>query len=141
MPNLAERLCNRRAIRLLIRSTHISLYPNWLPPARSVAQLPGSIYPTLTRYAGPKNERILLHTGRCVEVVSTDSCTSLRDTSELSLCSILHKNIFSQLLADGRYRKPARFNFHRVIKIEFLSYFQFSAYSNVFMFQQLKYFS
>ena len=49
IPSLADKLCSNKAIRLLINNTHINLYPNWLPPARSVAQLPGSIYPTLTR--------------------------------------------------------------------------------------------
>ena len=36
-------------------STHRSRYPNRAPASMSVAQLPGSMYPTLTRYAGPAN--------------------------------------------------------------------------------------
>src|SRR4051794_1937234 len=39
-------------------STHKSRYPNLAPASMSVAQLPGSMYPTLTRYAGPANASI-----------------------------------------------------------------------------------
>jgi hypothetical protein len=39
----ALKLCNNKAIMLLINKTQSKAYPNWLPPAMSVAQFPGSI--------------------------------------------------------------------------------------------------
>ena len=63
---------------LLMSNTQINAYPNWLPPAISVAQLPGSIYPTLMRYAGPKNANILRHQVVLLAGL-TDSCTSSKD--------------------------------------------------------------
>src|SRR5579885_1327917 len=53
MPSLAESACRNIAMRLLIRITLSSVYPNFEPPPRSVAQFPGSIYPSATREPGP----------------------------------------------------------------------------------------
>jgi len=43
IPSLALKLCNNIAIRLLASKTQIKVNPYLLPPARSVAQFPGSI--------------------------------------------------------------------------------------------------
>src|SRR2546426_6124208 len=61
MPSFAARPCSRIAIRLDSRMTLSSVYPKRAPPARSVAQLPGSIYPTATRYPGPANASAFFH--------------------------------------------------------------------------------
>src|SRR3954453_1689553 len=47
------------AIKLESSTTLSSAYPKRAPPARSVAQLPGSMYPTATMYPGPANARAL----------------------------------------------------------------------------------
>src|SRR5437899_2484291 len=61
MPSFAARPCSRIAIRLDSRMTLSSVYPKRAPPARSVAQLPGSMYPTATRYPGPANASAFFH--------------------------------------------------------------------------------
>src|SRR6266513_1131878 len=58
MPSFDASPWSRLAIRFEIRTKLSSVYPNCDPPARSVAQLPGSIYPTATRYPGPANASI-----------------------------------------------------------------------------------
>src|ERR1017187_5307853 len=54
-PSFRLRLCNRIAIRFDAMMTNSSVYPNREPPAMSVAQLPGSMYPTEIRDPGPRN--------------------------------------------------------------------------------------
>ena len=49
MPSLQASPCSKTAIKLEMRMTLRSEYPNCDPPARSVAQFPGSMYPTATR--------------------------------------------------------------------------------------------
>src|SRR5438309_1162132 len=61
MPSFAASPWSRIAIRLDSRITLSRLYPKRDPPPKSVAQLPGSMYPTATRYPGPANARALPH--------------------------------------------------------------------------------
>src|ERR1051325_3685373 len=58
MPSFEARPCSRAAMRFDVRMTASRVYPNAEPPARSVAQFPGSMYPTATRYPGPANANI-----------------------------------------------------------------------------------
>ena len=48
IPSLSASAWSRIAMRLEIRITLSSVYPKRAPPAKSVAQLPGSMYPTAT---------------------------------------------------------------------------------------------
>jgi hypothetical protein len=57
IPTLKLRLCSRIAIRFDAITTDSKVYPNLDPPAISVAQLPGSIYPTEIRNPGPRKPR------------------------------------------------------------------------------------
>src|SRR2546423_12668024 len=59
MPNFAESACRNIAIKLLSTITLSSVYPNFDPPPMSVAQFPGSMYPTATKYPGPANAHTL----------------------------------------------------------------------------------
>ena len=77
IPERALSVCKSTAMAFDMTSTHNSLYPNRAPPSRSVAQLPGSMYPTLTRYAGPAKANMRRQILRCV--VPTDECTSASD--------------------------------------------------------------
>ena len=61
IPSLAESPWRTIAIRFEISTTESSVYPNCDPAARSVAQLPGSMYPTATKYPGPANASIFRH--------------------------------------------------------------------------------
>src|SRR2546425_1088203 len=56
-PKRAAVTCMKIAIRLARPTTQSKPYLNCAPPCRSVPQLPGSMYPTLTRRAGPTNAR------------------------------------------------------------------------------------
>src|ERR1039458_10427005 len=76
MPRRALSVCKSTAMALDITSTQSNEYPKRAPPSRSVAQLPGSIYPTLTRYAGPANANMRFQKDTCE--VPTVECTSAR---------------------------------------------------------------
>src|SRR5689334_16389247 len=65
-------------MKLEIRMTESSEYPNLAPPARSVAQLPGSMYPTATSRPGPANASIFFH-GPAPCGTGTEACTSGKD--------------------------------------------------------------
>src|SRR5260221_235567 len=63
------------AMRLEIRITMRRVYPNCDPPAKSVAQFPGSIYPTEIRNPGPANASSFLQNPN-VLYTGIELCTS-----------------------------------------------------------------
>src|SRR3954469_16325478 len=70
------------AIKLESSTTLSSAYPKRAPPARSVAQLPGSMYPTATMYPGPAKARALRQNetprGTCTEWYDSGRLGSVR---------------------------------------------------------------
>ena len=78
-PRRAEMTCMKMAIKLARPTTHKSPYLNWAPPCRSVPQLPGSMYPTLTKIAGPTKARHCSQNPAVWCGTSTELWTSSRD--------------------------------------------------------------
>lgn len=76
-PSLTARCCSSIAMRLEMAITHRSVYPNRWPAARSVAQLPGSMYPTATMSPGPVKAHNFRH-GWAVCGTRTLACDSAR---------------------------------------------------------------
>ena len=88
-------------MKLATATTHSRSYLNSAPPAKSVPQLPGSIYPTLTNKAGPTYARQFrqnsvafsgtstvpwIPSRETWEAVATVPAVMFSDSGELDLC-------------------------------------------------------
>src|SRR5207245_21194 len=115
MPSRALSVCSSTAIAFDITSTQRSLYPKRAPPSRSVAQFPGSMYPTLTRYAGPANANIRFQTETWD--VPTLEWTSARDrdSSAVRLVGNMYLTIVKSW---GVLQAPLRIGYRSVSKPE-----------------------
>src|SRR3989338_6441542 len=101
-----------------IRTTERRVYPNRAPPARSVAQLPGSIYPTATISPGPAKAKSLRQ-----KPAFTGTGIEENTSGKLGIFgSLLHPEVISALFPfcyrNGRNKNPPRLiRFYKVKRI------------------------
>src|SRR3954466_7528257 len=83
IPKRAESTCRKIAMKLAIATTHSKSYLCFAPAARSVPQLPGSMYPTLTSSAGPTYARQLRQNSEGLSGTDTELWMPSSETGEI----------------------------------------------------------